>query len=66
MILLNPKAYASSHPDARLRDIMLKTIEFFENKGKKKLKEDDRNRTWYADFLEFQKREGIFATLLTP
>jgi acyl-CoA dehydrogenase len=45
---------------------MLKTIEFFEQKGKRKLKEDDRNRVWYADFLEFQKEEKLFATLLTP
>ncbi len=66
MILLNPKAYDREYPDERSRDIMLKTIEFFEHKGKRKIKEDDHNRTWYRDFLEFQKREGIFATLLTP
>jgi acyl-CoA dehydrogenase len=45
---------------------MLKTIEFFENKGKAKIKEDDRNRVWYSDFLEFQKKNKIFAQLLTP
>ncbi|MCB2188393.1 MAG: acyl-CoA dehydrogenase [Deltaproteobacteria bacterium] len=45
---------------------MVKTIEFFEHKGKVKLKEDDRNRVWYADLLEFLKKEGIFSTLLTP
>ena len=45
---------------------MLKTIEFFENKGKKKIKEDDQNKVWYSDFLEFVKKEKIFATLLTP
>ncbi|MCP4642043.1 MAG: acyl-CoA dehydrogenase [bacterium] len=66
MILLNPKADTIAHPDPQLQDIVRKTIDFFEAKGKAKLKEDDRNRTWYADFLEFQKREGIFATLLTP
>ena len=66
MILLNPKAYAQDYPDERSRDIMLKTIDFFEKKGKGRLKEDDRNRTWYADFLEFQKQERAFATLLTP
>ncbi len=66
MILLNPSTYADTHPDQGMRDIMLKTIAFFERKGKKILKEDDRDRTWYADFLAFQKQEGIFATLLTP
>ncbi|MBN1342857.1 MAG: acyl-CoA dehydrogenase [Phycisphaerae bacterium] len=66
MILLNPKQYDREYPDARSREIMLKTIEFFENKGKQKIKEDDQKKVWYADFLDFQKREGLFATLLTP
>lgn len=66
MILLNPKRHTRQYPDARSREMMLKTIEFFEQKGKRKLKADDRDRTWYADFLEFQKREKLFAMLLTP
>jgi acyl-CoA dehydrogenase len=45
---------------------MLKTIEFFERKGKRKLKSDDRAGTWYADFLDFVRRERIFATMCTP
>jgi acyl-CoA dehydrogenase len=45
---------------------MLKTIEFFENKGKTKLKSDYHEKVWYADFIEFLKREKVFATLLTP
>ncbi len=66
MILLNPKKHARHYPDERSREIMLKTIEFFEGKGKGKVKEDDRLRVWYKDFLEFQKKEKAFATLLTP
>lgn len=66
MILLNPKQHNRKYSDERSREIMLKTIEFFEKKGKKKLKEDDIGRVWYADFLTFIKEEGIFATLLTP
>ena len=66
MILLNPKNHKRSYPDERSREIMLKTIAFFENKGKNKLKEDDHGRVWYADFLEFIRKEKIFATLLTP
>jgi acyl-CoA dehydrogenase len=65
-ILLNPKQHNRYYPDAKSRDIMLKTIEFFENKGKAKIKEDDRKRVWYSDFLEFQKEHKIFAQLLTP
>ena len=45
---------------------MQKTIEFFENKGLRCIKEDDHERTWYADFLEFIAREQIFAKLMTP
>src|SRR3989304_5937417 len=66
MILLNPKQPTRQYPDARSREIMLKTIEFFEQKGKRRLKDDDRNRVWYSDFLEFQQQEKLFATLLTP
>jgi acyl-CoA dehydrogenase len=65
-ILLNPKKHNRPYPDERSREIMLKTIEFFETKGKRKLKEDDHARTWYADFLEFVKKEKIFYSLLTP
>ena len=56
-ILLNPKKHDRYYPDDSSREIMLKTIEFFENKGKAKIKEDDHNRVWYADFLEFQKKK---------
>lgn len=66
MILLNPKKETYSRLDDRSREIMRKTIDFFENKGKKKLKEDYHNHVWYEDFLDFVKKEGVFATLLTP
>ena len=66
MVLLNPKQHSRPYRDERSREIMLKTIEFFEQKGKRKLKADDRDRVWYADFLDFQAREKLFATLLTP
>jgi len=65
-LLLNPKKPSRYYPDEASRDVMLKTIQFFENKGKRKLKADDRDCVWYADFLEFQKNEKIFSTLLTP
>jgi acyl-CoA dehydrogenase len=66
MILLNPGRHDRYYPDERSRRIMRKTIAFFENKGLKKVKEDDHARAWYADFLAFVKREELFATLLTP
>ncbi|TFH23089.1 MAG: acyl-CoA dehydrogenase [Myxococcales bacterium] len=66
MILLNPKAHDRHYPDERSREIMLKTIEFFETKGKRRLKDDDHGQVWYQDFLDFVKRERIFATMCTP
>ena len=36
MILLNPKNHVRKYPDEKSRQIMLETIEFFENKGLKK------------------------------
>jgi len=66
MTILNPKTEKFEHLDHKSREIMLKTIAFFENKGKKRLKEDDHERVWYTDFLEFVKKEKIFAALMTP
>jgi len=66
MILLNPKKHDREYPDKESRDMMRKTIDFFENKGRGKLKKDDHERVWYADFLEFQKEEKLFSRLLTP
>ena len=43
-----------------------KEIEFFETKGKVRLKEDDHQRRWYRDFLDLVKDNQIFSTLLTP
>jgi acyl-CoA dehydrogenase len=65
-MLLNPKTETYEHLDARSREIMLKTIAFFESKGKKKLKSDYHDQVWYADFIEFLKENGLFSTLLTP
>ena len=65
-ILLNPKRHDRPYPDERSREVMRTTIEFFERKGKRRLKEDYHARGWYADFLEFVKAERIFATMCTP
>lgn len=67
MILLNPKKYQDrNYPDERSREIMVKTIEWFENKGMKKMKEDFRSREFTYDFAEFVKKERIFETLFLP
>jgi acyl-CoA dehydrogenase len=65
-MLFNPNKPTRYYPDQRSKDIILGTIAFFEQKGKRKLKQDDHHQVWYSDFLEFQKQAGIFATLLSP
>jgi acyl-CoA dehydrogenase len=65
-MLLNPTSQTYDLLDPKSREIMRKTIAFFENKGKQKLKEDDRNLVWNYDFVKFLKKEQIFATLMTP
>ena len=66
MILLNPKELSQRYPDRRSLEVMASTIDFFEKKGKRRLKEDAHQRVWYDDFLTFVKDGKIFATLLTP
>jgi acyl-CoA dehydrogenase len=66
MILLDPKNLDRPYPDARSAEIMRKTVDFFEGKGKSKLLEDYYDRPWYADFLEFVKKDRIFASMCTP
>ncbi|CFW97472.1 Acyl-CoA dehydrogenase/oxidase C-terminal [Syntrophomonas zehnderi OL-4] len=66
MVLLNPHNYEREHLDPRAREIMLKTIAFFEKKGLASIKEDDKNFTWYEDYIDFIGKEEIFADLLTP
>jgi len=66
LILLNPNKRTRQYPDVATNEIMRKTVEFFENKGKVKLKNDDHAMVWYQDFLDFVKKEEIFYKLLTP
>jgi acyl-CoA dehydrogenase len=66
MILTNPKQVGWPYPDAATAELVAATIGFFEDKGKRRLKEDDRERVWYADFLDFVREQKAFARLLTP
>ncbi len=65
-MLLNPKKHCRPYKDERSKEIMMKTIEFLENKGLKQIKKDYHEKVWNYDFVEFLKKENIFATLMTP
>ncbi|KAA3613047.1 MAG: acyl-CoA dehydrogenase [Calditrichaeota bacterium] len=64
-MLLNPKTESFDHLDETSRELIKKTIQFFEDRGKERLKKDDHERIWYEDFLNFVKEEKLFATFLT-
>jgi acyl-CoA dehydrogenase len=65
-MLLNPNHLQRRYPDRRSGEIMAATVDFFESRGKARLKHDDHERTWYSEFLDHVGRERIFASLLTP
>ena len=58
MILLNPKQHTRPYPDGRSREIMLKTIAFFEAKGKHRLKEDDQSASGTPTLSSSSGRRG--------
>ncbi|WP_433660128.1 acyl-CoA dehydrogenase family protein [Nocardia sp. CA-128927] len=64
--LFNPKTCEFAEFDAETRRLLRATVDWFEGRGKAVLKQEDRDRVWYAEFLDFVKREGVFATFLTP
>jgi acyl-CoA dehydrogenase len=65
-MLLNPNKLTRHYPDARSGEIMAATVDFFESRGKARLKHDDHGRVWYSEFLDHVGRERLFASLLTP
>ena len=65
-LLLNPKTYDPQRFDPEPRRLFRALIDWFEDRGKVKLLQDDLEGAWVSDFLDFIKRERIFATFLTP
>lgn len=65
-MIFHPHKTDFNHLDEASRDIMKKTIAFFEEKGKQRLMHDDRHFVWYSDFLDFVRENRIFAALMTP
>ncbi len=66
MLLLDPRKLTREHSDARSHEVMRKTIDFFERRGKKKLMADYYSYEWYGEFVDYVGREKLFATLCTP
>ena len=65
-LLLQPKKYHHLTKDAGSREIMEKTVTFFEQLGKARITSDFHGQAWYDHFIKFIGNEQIFAKLLTP
>ncbi len=65
-LLFNPHTYDPQQFDTETRRLLRATIDFFEGLGKKRILDDDLSANWPADFIEFVRRERLFATFLTP
>jgi acyl-CoA dehydrogenase len=65
-LLFNPNTYDPQQFDDETRRLLRATIDWFEGQGKKRILDDDLAAQWPADFVDFVKREKLFATFLTP
>ncbi|WP_101947315.1 acyl-CoA dehydrogenase family protein [Mycobacterium sp. 3519A] len=65
-LLFDPNTYDPQQFDEETRRLLRATIDFFEGLGKKRILDDDLAAQWPADFVDFVKREKLFATFLTP
>jgi acyl-CoA dehydrogenase len=41
-------------------------VTFFQNKGLAELKQEDRQEDWYQDWITYQARHGLYASVLSP
>jgi len=65
-LLFDPNTYDPQQFDDETRRLLRATIDWFEGQGKKRILDDDLAARWPADFVDFVKREKLFATFLTP
>lgn len=65
-LLFHPGTYDPAHFDEQTRRLLRSTIDWFESRGKARLLGDYHGKVFYQDFLDFQAREGLFETFLTP
>ncbi|MEV0677946.1 acyl-CoA dehydrogenase [Actinosynnema sp. NPDC050436] len=67
-MLFDPHDFEAAYPDldAESRRLLKATVDWFEDRGKRRLVADDQARVWYTEFLDFVAREKLFATFCTP
>lgn len=65
-MLFDPNTHDFGHLDAESRRLLRATVDWFEERGKRRLIADDQAKVWYTEFLDFVAREKLFATFCTP
>ncbi|MGD9517296.1 MAG: acyl-CoA dehydrogenase, partial [Mycolicibacterium sp.] len=65
-LLLDPNNFDPKRLDPESRRLLAALIDWFEQRGKVRLLRDDLDAEWVTDFLDFVRRERLFATFLTP
>jgi alkylation response protein AidB-like acyl-CoA dehydrogenase len=65
-LLFNPRSYDPAELDPEAQRLLRATIDWFETRGKERLKHDDHERVWYDEYLDFIADQGLFAKFLTP
>ncbi len=63
-VLINPKEYQVD--DNAFQEIIQETIQFFEDRGLKNLRADNRNDRDLTDWFKHQGKRKIYARVLTP
>ena len=61
-----PQACATAAESAPPDPLARLLVQFFEEKGLPRLKEEDRAEQWYEDWLAFQAQHRLYARLLSP
>ena len=63
-LLFNPRTYDPAHFDPETPRLLRATVDWFEDRGKRRLIEDYRSRAWLGDFLAFAAAAALAAVLL--
>ncbi len=68
---LYPLSFDASSPTVGTSEYLLDpsvrlVVDFFQSKGLEALKREDRQESWYPDWIDYQAKHGLYAGLLSP
>lgn len=64
-MLFNPQIEDFSSYDEQTKAVLKATVDFFEDKGLNDIRIDAKKYIWQADWMRYQKKHGIYKTMLT-